>query len=104
MEASGGFKPPTPRGLATVDSDIRLLKISCNYSKFVCGAVPYGRATADSANAAQVDRVNVAKGFRQTQKLQVVKFTERSEVPYRDQTSITCSVRHCRPACQFQCR
>jgi hypothetical protein len=48
--------------------------------KFDCGAVPYGRATTDSANAAQVDRVNVAKGFRQTQKLQVVKSTQRSEI------------------------
>jgi hypothetical protein len=33
-------------------------------------------ATADSANAAQVDRVKVAKGFRQTQKLKVIKSTE----------------------------
>jgi hypothetical protein len=48
--------------------------------KFDCGAVPYGRATADSADAAQVDRVNVAKGFRQTQKLQVVKSTQQSEI------------------------
>jgi hypothetical protein len=50
-----------------------------NY-KFDCGAVPYGRATADNANAAQVDRVNVANGFRQTHKLQVVESTQRSEV------------------------
>jgi hypothetical protein len=38
-------------------------------------AIQYGRA-----DAAQVDLVNVAKGFRQTQKLQVVKSTERSEI------------------------
>jgi hypothetical protein len=38
----------------------------------------YRRATADSV--AQVDLVNVAKGFRETQKLQIVKFTQRSEI------------------------
>jgi hypothetical protein len=48
--------------------------------KFDCGTVPRDSATAGSANAAQVDRVNVAKGFRQTQKLQVVKSTQQSEI------------------------
>jgi hypothetical protein len=42
------------------------MKREKNY-KFDCGAVPYGRATADSTDAAQVDRVKVASGFRQTQ-------------------------------------
>jgi hypothetical protein len=34
----------------------------------------------DSANAAQVGRVNVASGFRQTHMLQVFKSTKRSEI------------------------
>jgi hypothetical protein len=45
-----------------------------------CGAVPYGRATAHSADAAQVDRVNVASGFRQAEWLQIVKSAKRSEI------------------------
>jgi hypothetical protein len=44
------------------------------------GAVPYGRATADSADAAQVGRANVASGFRQTQKLQVAKSAKWSDI------------------------
>jgi hypothetical protein len=48
--------------------------------KFDCGVVRYGRATADCADAAQLGRVNVASGFRQTQKLQVAKSAKRSEV------------------------
>jgi hypothetical protein len=52
-----------------------------SHNEFDCGgAVPYGGATADSADAAQVDRVNVESGFRQTQKLKVVKSTKRSEI------------------------
>jgi hypothetical protein len=36
--------------------------------------------TADSADAAQVDRVNVASSFRQAQWLQIVKSAKRSEI------------------------
>jgi hypothetical protein len=41
---------------------------------------PYGRASSDSADAAQVDRVNVASSFRQAQWLQIVKSAKRSEI------------------------
>jgi hypothetical protein len=37
--------------------------------------------TALTLHAHAVGRVNVASGFRQTQKLQVVKSTKRSEIP-----------------------
>jgi hypothetical protein len=39
--------------------------------KLDCGAIPYGRATADGDDAAQVDRVKVASSFRQAQWLQI---------------------------------
>jgi hypothetical protein len=44
-----------------------LIRSKLNY-KFDCGAVPHGNATADSADAAQVDRLNIAESFRRTQK------------------------------------
>jgi hypothetical protein len=39
-------------------------RLPLNNWKLDCGAVSYGRATDDSADAAQVGRVNVARGFR----------------------------------------
>jgi hypothetical protein len=70
--------------------------------KFDCGAVPYGRAIADSANAAEVDRVNVSSSFRWTRSFKSSNL--RNGQRYRNQTLIRCSVRHYQPVCRFQCR
>jgi hypothetical protein len=66
--------------LILVLSELTLTRKSRRSYKLDCGAVPYDRATADSADAAQVDRVNVASSFRQAQWLQIVKSAKRSEI------------------------